>query len=105
MPCNKNGGYTFDPNSTSCTPGIAILAGGTKSGTTTEWLESEKVEVYGINGLRKQLNDLPATREGASVDYIDGKLYLCGGGTWDKTAVLKSCLRGEYDSTTQSKPD
>ena len=71
----------------ACLEAVALVTGGSDGGG--------KVEVWTADGLRKKLSDLPYQIHYHSVDYIDGRLILCG-----SIDDIK-CLKGKYQPLTK----
>lgn len=62
--------WTVDPKKMTCSPAVALVIGGLR--------DNKGAEVYGPN-IHYRLPNLPDTRTGASLDYVDSFIIACGG--------------------------
>jgi len=62
--------WSQSPSEMRCSPAVALVIGGL--------LDATGAEVYGPN-IHKRLPNLPDTRVGATLDYVDSFILACGG--------------------------
>ena len=95
MTSYNDGVWTTSLGDLQCLEAVALITGGMIDNFNIS-SPLQEVEVWTEDGQRKRLSDLPYKNLYHSVDYIDGGLYLCGGGG-NKT----KCLKGEYQPSTK----
>lgn len=90
-PCSFKANWT---SGLSCIRAVALMVGG-ESGIG---IATKTVELYSPSKGGQVLGEIPKDRKRHSLDYLGGKVYLCGGeGGFD---VEKTCLVGEGPSST-----
>lgn len=74
----------------SCEKGVALIT----SGESDIGKATKTVELYSPLEEGRQLEEnLPEGRWGHSIDFLEGRLYICGGK--NEEAIQKSCLVGK----------
>lgn len=92
----RSGAYSPAVSQMACVEAAVLVAGGYRRNPNS-FLTS--VEVFGANGLKKTLSNLPVTRYAHTLEYANGELYACGGYSGNSNR----CWKGTYQSSSKGK--